>query len=649
MRATPPWVYKTLMFGLYGRPPGKNEFLHMSLGEAHRWPEALTFDQSDRPIFWLDRLLKGGIHVPRDLGRPLRILVKGAPGLGKSLFVQQLLYCRLYWKGFEHWTRTRAQAKGAPRAPDRKPEEDFCDSLYVTAEASTAAILSNMRTLGMHLDPVGSVDADGLLHSQLRHGDDGIVGGADPSAAARLSFAQYREAEHRTHGWGIAASGNASVDRGLAANVIDGIKGLASRLGSGHRLFAVAFDSVNALIEPDASVPILEGLLNWGDSSPHPACVIFVYDEEAETNSMRWTHAADLVFQFHEEWSNGFLKHDFEIQKARFQNQVMGRHPLTILGLSREAVGSQRILENMDVDGPRPRLREGGVFVYPNHHYLIDEMRQGNDRESRRPARVESAGQSGNHQGLRFCEPRDQLVTGALGEESFRPGARVLLIGPLGSRRRQYIASTFAKLQDKPQDHGGSVGGLLISFAEPTSWFNSMLLAPGGAERWQGMSDEAKAEHRLKYPRLLQRPGSVLPAAFLNRLVYWLSQIKPRLVAIVGLDGIPALFPQLAAEPQFVPTVVEILRAHGAVSFLPIAGRFLESEGRLTSSYGLPEHASVVLGFEPRGKEKVRITWHKDETGWHSASSARYKDAIYDETQNLWSIDRRFRPRHRRA
>ena len=86
-----------------------------------------------RPIYWLDELLEGGIQAPGDLQRPFTILLCGPPGAGKSLFLQQIAYCR--------GLQSLLQYPENPESWDR--------SVLISTEVMSAATAENMTALGM--------------------------------------------------------------------------------------------------------------------------------------------------------------------------------------------------------------------------------------------------------------------------------------------------------------------------------------------------------------------------------------------------------------------------------------------------------------------------------------------------------------------
>lgn len=85
-------------------------------------------------IFWLDELLRGGIHAPTpdQLGRPLIILLSGPPGAGKSLLLQQICHNVAL-------RRCEKLELGAQEAITSGT------SLYITTEASAVAVLKSLN------------------------------------------------------------------------------------------------------------------------------------------------------------------------------------------------------------------------------------------------------------------------------------------------------------------------------------------------------------------------------------------------------------------------------------------------------------------------------------------------------------------------
>lgn len=632
----------TRMFGFFRTP--KNEDagggLRLSGGGAHAWPDALVKEAATgplaspggppgppparpitRPIYWLDRFLDGGIRIPAGLARPLRILVKGPPGLGKSVFVQQLLYSQLF--------------------PYDDPAQSR-SSVHVTTEAPPEAVLANMKSLGMHVDTPNTRPSSAEIPLQLKSGPDGIV--AEPKEASTLWLTRYEEAGH------VSTSKNLPLTAGVntiaASSAIRGLQEKAEALfkQSAGPAFAFAFDSVNSLLKPGASSSVLAALFDWPkrENGRPPLCVIFVYDEDVEEASGRWSHAADLVFQFHLVRERGYTWSEFEIQKARFQGHVKGRHPVTLYGndpMNRPLPGPPaptRILRNIDLGGPRPRLREGGLYAFPNHHFLMDAMR---NKPGSNGLRVFEQ----NEQGHPFSgQARQDPGEAALADFGIRPGDRALLVGPLGSMRREF-AATWARLAKKCR--GGERASLLVSFAEPFHWYNELVAedANGDPKPWSDLSAEEQKRTKKHFPVLQQRPGSVLPAEFLHRLLYWCAEIRPSVVIVVGLDGLPSLFPELAAQPQLVPTMIEVFRAHRIITLIPIAGSFSPGKDPQAPGFGLTQHANHILDFEASeppsasGAYSVGISQRKGLEGWRSAPHRKFTYTTASRTWNKQS------------
>lgn len=295
------------------------------------------------PVYWLDRLLNGGIRVPPKDQGPLVVLLAGSPGAGKSLLLQQILFAR------------------AKRNIDENvPQVAEAASLYICTETSPAKVIANLHQLGYESK---SQDPWCLIGELLLQG---VVGFNPPGKFPLM----------------ILADGGAGIVGGSGdqlADVVDRVWKRLSTVPDAPAMYPIveipvlAIDSLNvfpAQTRMDTLAKLRDKLSEW---RWRPRILFLVLDTPT-ADASEWQFIADMVIRIDKESSvDQYLIRSLEIEKARFQKHAFGKHLAKII---QDPIDHGIRKLNTDEDGPRPNIREGGVFVMPGLHFVLSKLRK---------------------------------------------------------------------------------------------------------------------------------------------------------------------------------------------------------------------------------------------------------------------------------
>jgi hypothetical protein len=85
-----------------------------------------------------------------------------------------------------------------------------------------------------------------------------------------------------------------------------------------------------------------------------------------------WEYLSDVIIRVDYTYGDeGYFTRQLEIVKTRFQPHVLGKQVVKIFPYE-----TPNVAENLDVDpeGARPHLREGGLFLFPSEHYILSKI-----------------------------------------------------------------------------------------------------------------------------------------------------------------------------------------------------------------------------------------------------------------------------------
>jgi KaiC/GvpD/RAD55 family RecA-like ATPase len=236
---------------------------------------------------WFDELFEGGIILPRaDAGenRALTILLTGPPGTGKSTLATELCF------------RSALSSEIKP---------DGLRSLYLTLEAHKPWLIENVNSFGWQ--GAASVFA------------------AQAEEPPRVQIIPVKN-ESDLAQW-------ASNDPAPPTNVISktasllGLKlpdvptvGIGSVKVDAREILVV--DSLNT-IRGDR-LDLFDCLMSLVSSGPK--IIILILDSFPDRGPQVWDFSADIVIRLDRDYSSGYLIRTLEVEKARYQSHVWGKH-----------------------------------------------------------------------------------------------------------------------------------------------------------------------------------------------------------------------------------------------------------------------------------------------------------------------------------
>ncbi len=523
-------------------------------------------DSDGCPIYWIDQLLEGGFCVPDE--KPILVMVTGDPGVGKSLFVQQILLSRAL-----HFLS--ATATPPSRSTALRPN-DFI-SWYITTETSPERIQCNLEALGYenpsppdsHWHAHAYLSMDEFTPSQFTlHPDNKAALPLLLLIDGRRDGSLFTATPKATAG-SAPISTQQAVDAQLAdcASLLDSITKTVRALGPNGRSFpgspsALAIDSLNVLapgLPRDAVIcRILDALKSW---SPAPRLVFLVLDTPGSSAApSEWEYLADVVIHLGKTDTHTTDEHvlrHIEFRKARFQGHAYGKHLIKLLRKPRP--GGDR-------EGPRPNTRHGGVFAIPSLHFLLSKMRTNipviapRRSAASRQTIVESTPPGGSSwtdwapcgpgrfkpqgddtEGTAYWPIRGafELVGGGV------PLHRcVALLGPRGPRRGRFA---YRFLLD-----GASIGEttLVVSFRDNDLAVNRVL-----DEMHADASPKSKAFARPQV--VFIKPGFVTPEEVFHKIATAVAEFGPQRIIVNAIDNWGACYPLLDKSPIFMTTLVD--------------------------------------------------------------------------------------------
>ncbi len=507
--------------------------------------ENAKFSDSKANLYWLDKLLDGGLKLHAKLKdnrrNPLTLLIKGTPGSGKTTLALEMCYrISLQGKSSIYITsencpeiiKEKASSYGWASAEQcfrisTEPPEEGCAHILVYSEAARAAE-----------QPLENNNWLGRLWSIIGH----LLNKADQKDSVAINDRYFEKIKSN-----IVVLDSLIPDK-------DKIAGL------------------NRLIQPELDAPDI---------------IILVVDSSASFNVIReWEHKCDIVINldYIEEPPSNYLFRTIEITKARYQSHVWGKHQLKIYS-------SPNNIKNIEKN--HPYLNEGGIFIYPSIHYFLSRYKSqdSNPETEKMPTPIMTLNEL-----LDKGIPRGRCtaIIGSRGAHKSHLGYYHLLnaiegLGPELPNENEY--GLVISLRD---DEGLAKEAMVEILIKMQSKINHNL------------SDEDK--HKLaskRYDELIKlgkltilyfRPGYIRPEEFYHRVLMSVLKYKniedsKLTVLFNSLDQLNARFPLCAHEEIFVPGLIATFSSENVTSiFIGV-----EEEGQPEGQFGLLTMADLIL------------------------------------------------------
>ncbi|NIP25217.1 MAG: hypothetical protein GWN67_10880 [Phycisphaerae bacterium] len=338
-----------------------------------------------------------------------------------------------------------------------------------------------------------------------------------------------------------------------------------------------------------AQVPLLitlERQRHWG-----------LTKEETHFNCARYL--ADNVIRLDSEEKDRYFRQSIEVTKSRYNRRILGKHL-------------------MKLKSPHQKATKGfddrcGVVVYPSiHTHLVRSRRKKRFPKSLRldiPAQVLPVGYITKH-------PKTQEID---------PDTCIVISGPHGGHKFALAVNLLLRTKSPEKTHKIK-RKLILSLAEEREirlrgvalienmkdWRNSLKeLEFSQAQQveevkvWEqlfGFADKNKTKERIYISLLNFRMGQIMPEEFLYIFEKYLQNNNIGAVLFTDTAQLRTRFPFLAAEPLFLPALIDIIKSKGLPSV------FIDTKDNNRSNQALLAAADcrIFIEHDPKGGNILR-------------------------------------------
>lgn len=550
-------------------------------------------------LSWFDELFKGGIRVPSgEDDQPLLMLIEGAPGSGKSTLAMELC------------VRTCCLSEGkAGLLRELCSEPVKMSALYLTLDTSAKTCLAKFNSFSW-------CDDCGLVTEYVPNSGEAATGhcyvaGVDEISEPRDQSGAVRHLLDVLAGVFTSSPDSTERLRDIAQSWIS--CGAPAKIFGESNPDIVVVDSLNVLETQVERSAWLDAVLR---SVVGCKLVICVMDVSSGTDP-HWEFRADTVIRLcSNNTESNYLVRTVEIIKARYQEHVMGQHQLKVYPTPEQFSdlhGSTKV--RLRRRG-HPYLNKGGFFIYPSIHFFLSTYKRGRITKEHQ-AWVEA-----------YPKKLNSLVRSQNDDSScrhglFPKGRCSALIGYRGSHKSHLAYchclnrllkneyTLIVSLRDDEEMTLNTMARIITqekNLQKALGWPDD---SPNTLEKARAFLDQRIREDRLEV--LYFPPGYITPEEFYHRMmmsVYrmiddnissmeqdekedWRQNVKITLM-FNSLDQLQARFPLCAAQPIFVPGMVESLSAEGITSLVIAVS---DEKGQPEQQYGLRPMADLILAF----------------------------------------------------
>lgn len=570
---------------------------------------------------WLDVMFHGGLTLPPK-NRPLTLLITGQPGTGKSSLALEMAY---------NWTTNKR--KNILISDDdstiNDPDE-YLRALYISTEADLNWAKAKEKTLRWVVDNKRSQifeydktsENDDLRNLMVLSAGRGLL--VKKVFVAKtvkfiLSINRFLTPVRSFFNYLIDES-NARIQ----------VKGLQKFLVRGNPSILV-FDSLNVISESknrarffDKVVDRLCDEKNYRKgNSKVPMVVIMILNSSSDSSDATsyWRYVADVVINMSCKSDSDYYTREIEIEKARYQSHVWGKHQLKFVEpYNREKKSTDNGEEDLYIISRKryhPYKDEGGIFIYPAIHYYLSEYK--------RKSPTEITGRYSSS----LVEELDPFLKSLSDAEQ----EKLKSAKDIQNSSEPLFGSDLAGFpRGRCTGFIGIRGGHKSHLAYRVLLHHVMGISGGGqAVKYKALvislrDDEAMANHSISkiWSELCVRnnisgnndtwkknlevlyfpPGNITPSEFFHRVYLSIQRLKHEkdengnpvqvLVMFNSLDQLSSRFPLCAEEKIFIPGLISMLNDE-QISSIFIG---VEEAGQPKEQYGLLSMADALIYFK---------------------------------------------------